>query len=59
MAKVAKCAKFVKHKWAWVRNFYDYRIGPRTGSAKLRGLYRCECGEGRIGQYNINAEPTK
>lgn len=52
-------AKAEKHAWAFDRNV---KIGSMTVTGRgtrahlaVRGLYRCACGETRIGKTNINA----
>lgn len=50
------CTIGKRHKWQFVRN--ATRTSQR-GCAGYRvsrvGIYRCECGERKIGAYDINA----
>jgi len=55
--KAAKCSVHGKrHKWAFVKNIWEHHIGPRVSRSNKRGVYRCECGEARIGQPVITRE---
>lgn len=59
MTKTKPCTNGPRHSWTWVKNFNRTRIThtARGSSAQisLKGLYRCACGETRIGQPNHNA----
>lgn len=62
-AKLKPCtlptAKNGKHTWSFVKNTKtgSMHFGPRGSSASFRvvGVYRCACGEVRIGTVNVNA----
>jgi len=55
-----KCPLRSRHKWTWLKNVEIWRIGPRTGSMKLRGLWACECGAKRHGTpLHGKTEPTE
>lgn len=62
-AKQKPCTLGSKHKWIWVRNITisTIKYTPRgtTGHHSLRGEYKCECGEIRIGQSNPNGEDLR
>lgn len=48
-----------KHKWTFVKNVSKATMtfGPKGshGTLSVRGLYRCECGETRIGKCKNDA----
>lgn len=51
--KTPKCTLGEKHKWVWVKNGTrtTTTIAPRgtTMHVALKGLYKCACGERRLG----------
>ena len=50
------CTLASKHKWAWIKNVTTYRVGQRSATFALKGLYRCECGAQKTGPMNHNAQ---
>lgn len=58
MIKTPPCTLGPKHKWTWVRNFTQSSITylSRGSSCRisLKGEYKCECGQTRVGQSNHN-----
>jgi hypothetical protein len=47
----AKCSVHGKrHKWAFVKNVWQHQITLRSARSTKRGVYRCDCGEARVGQ---------
>lgn len=44
-----------RHKWAFVRNVSITRMSGNCGSSRLSGLYKCECGERKHGNYQPGA----
>lgn len=57
--KKPACTTGPKHKWEFVRNGVKSTVvgGSFGGSASfaVRGLYKCACGQMRIGAANMNA----
>ena len=58
--KTPVCTLGVKHKWVFVKNGQVTKTSSSMGGGcsvqiSLRGLYKCACGQSRIGQANYNA----
>lgn len=48
------CKTGPRHTWAWVKNVANAQIGGRSARFTLRGLYRCTCGQQKVGAANHN-----
>lgn len=46
-----QCSNGARHKWEFVRNVTIKRQTLRTIELSNRGLYKCACGETKIGSY--------
>lgn len=55
-AKPKQCTFGPKHKWVWLKNTRigkgSFAGGGHTVQISLKGIYKCECGEKKIGQPN-------
>lgn len=50
-----KCTHGKRHTWSFLRNVTEKRIYS-SGSIQLslRGLYKCRCGEQKLGMAHLN-----
>ena len=57
------CINGPRHKWKWVKNVnvgsMRFTVRGASGSFSLKGLYRCECGAERHGQFNPNGSDLR
>lgn len=50
------CTKGARHKWQFVKNTTNGMSASRGGICfTLRGLYRCECGQTKLGTADHEA----
>lgn len=50
-----KCTLAPRHQWTWTKNTTSGQVGGRGISLSLRGIYRCKCGEQKVGTPNHDA----
>ncbi len=43
------CTSGARHKWEFVKNLITQSGGPNVIRISKRGIYRCSCGETKIG----------
>lgn len=43
------CTTGNRHKWEFAHNRITHSGGPRTIRISMRGVYRCACGETKLG----------
>jgi len=54
-----KCTKGIRHKWKHVRNKEYVSQGFNSMSMTVRGIYQCECGAKKVGEYqHVRATPS-
>lgn len=46
-----KCTVGSRHKWAFVKNVETKTMTLNTVRFTMRGVYRCECGAKKYGDY--------
>ena len=56
---ITPCPMAPRHKWDWIKNvnIVSMRIGSTgrsSASFSLKGLYKCQCGAKKHGQFNPN-----
>ena len=51
--KIPKCTIGAKHKWKWIKNATVSRHTQSGVGITLVGRYKCECGESKIGAYQM------
>lgn len=47
-----KCTLAPRHQWTWTKNVTNGQVGGRGINLSLRGIYRCKCGEQKVGTPN-------
>lgn len=57
------CTLTPKHKWTWVKNVVQqsitYSAVGNSARMSLKGLYKCECGERKLGTANHRGEDLR
>lgn len=53
--KIKPCTHGARHKWQFVKNTTNAQAGGRGISISLRGIYRCECGQKKLGEAGHEA----
>ena len=61
--KTTPCTNGPRHKWQWLKNISigSVSIGPNgsRGNFSLRGIYKCQCGAKKAGQFNPNSSDLR
>lgn len=51
-ARTKPCKNGPRHAWSWVKNLTTAQAGGRVTRFRLHGLYRCACGQQKVGAPN-------
>lgn len=43
------CTKGKRHRWQFLKNVISSTVGHGWARVSKKGLYRCDCGEGKYG----------
>lgn len=54
-SKTKPCTVGARHKWQFVKNTTSTNVGGRSIGFSLRGIYRCECGQKKLGDAEHEA----
>lgn len=53
--KTKSCTQGARHKWQFVKNTTNAQAGGRGIGFAVRGIYRCECGQKKLGEASHEA----
>ncbi|WP_284213903.1 hypothetical protein [Comamonas jiangduensis] len=54
-SKTKQCTVGARHKWQFVKNTTNAQAGGRGIGFAVRGVYRCKCGQKKLGDAGHEA----